>query len=593
MTRYGPTRQVICCLGHPAEIAVRRFPDAWMAGGPPQDGDQVGTAPGGLTVRLTRSIRGTTADVTTRRLAGLLGDGSDPDGAALSAILPPFAAAHRAGPAAPFVFATDWLGLRQLYWWRADGVAAVSTSARALAALAGVELDPTALAVQSRLGWQVGSATPFAGVYTVDPGSVAVLQHGLLQLRRYAAGPQPWDLSRPLPEVVEEMAAALREVVGSYLADHPKTVLQLSGGQDSRVLLAAVPPEHRGGLPAMTLDTRGGAESRVAARLADHCDLHHVVHWLGDGPPPDAATAYRAATGAARALEAMASPLALGALALIETGLEQGHRLSGTGGETARGFYYPGQPRHARTAARLVRRLADWRLFTNEAVDPQALEPDFAATARSAALAAIEESIAGYHTDWLRATDEFYLWQRVRRWAGAHDTAAAVERHLVNPLLDRRVMMLALASSPADKRNSRLTARLIERLDPALARVPLDTGLSPAHLVGGGVRASAGRALATAGKAVSKVRQRLRHEGRAQYGAAGLGALVITHWRATPELLDPVRRTGVVQDTYLDELLDGRRSGAPATVAFLLNLLMAVEAGTDVRQGGTRVRPGG
>lgn len=266
-------------------------------------------------------------------------------------------------------------------------------------------------------------------------------------------------------------------------------------------------------------------------------------------------------------------------LLLIEAEVAQGRRLSGVGGETARGFYYPGQPRHATTSAALVRRLAHWRLFPNEAVDPAALDPDFAAGARTAALAAVEACFAGYHhRDWLRATDEFYLWQRVQRWAGVHASAVATRRASVDPLLDRRFMQLALAPDPADKRHSQLTGRLMYRLSPELAAIPLDSGLVPAQLAHPGLRTSAAVGRVTVTKTARKVWQRARRARRAQLGAADLGRLVQARWREEPELVAPIRRTGVVRDGWLDEVLDGRREAPAATLAFLVNLLVAAEA---------------
>lgn len=566
---------------------VHHHDDGWVALGPPRPGDEPPAA-GRFTVRLARSVRDRTSDLDAKRLASLLGDGGTLDGPALAAILPPFAAAHRAGAGAPVVVAADWLGLRQLYWWQGAGVAAVSTSALALAAFAGAALDLAALGAQSLLGWQLGHATPFTGVTKLAPGSVAVLHQGRVEVRRYAEPALPPEPA-PVDTVVSEMAGILRELHESLLADHPDTVLQLSGGQDSRLQLCAVPPPLRAGMRAFTLDVHGGAESRVAARLARECGLAHEVIWLDERPAPEPATAYRAARDAARALDAMASPVAEAPLALVEAGLAQGYRLVGTGGETARGFYYPGQPRGERNP-RTVERLADWRLFTNEAVDGAALEPEFATAAREGALGTLRACFDGYHADWLRATDEFYLWQRVQRWAGAHDTVSAVRRYSVASLLDRRLMQLALSPPPAEKRASRLTGRLLRHLDPGLARIPLDSGLVPARLATGG--GSVARARVTASKVTRKVWQRVSRARRSQLGAAELGELVLAHWRATPELVDPLRHTGVVRAGWLDGLLDRRHGAAPATLAFLVNLLTAVEA-TDPAARRHRVRPGG
>ena len=87
----------------------------------------------------------------------------------------------------------------------------------------------------------------------------------------------------------------------------------------------------------------------------------------------------------------MASPLALAPLLLAEDRLEQGHRFSGLGGEVARGFYYAGNPSSATTSSHLVERLAHWRIFANEAVEPEALDPEFYGHVRSTTLATLSD----------------------------------------------------------------------------------------------------------------------------------------------------------------------------------------------------------
>jgi asparagine synthase (glutamine-hydrolysing) len=64
-----------------------------------------------------------------------------------------------------------------------------------------------------------------------------------------------------------------------------------------------------------------------------------------------------------------------------------------------------------------------------------------------------------------------------------------------------------------------------------------------------------------------------------------MGRLVVAHWRAKPELLDPLRGGGPVRSDWLDELLDGRRQAQPATVAFLVNLLTANRVPSVARVG--------
>ncbi len=573
------TSRALAYLGDAGEVAFHESADGWVAWAGPEPEDEIDLPAQGFTVRLTRSVRGRGGDVPAKALADMLRDGEAVDGAALGAILPPFAAAHRGGPGRPVVLCGDWLGMRQLFYWQGSGVAAVSTSALALAALSGASLDPAAASMQSLLGHQVGKHTLFREVTKLTHGSYAVLRSGSVSVRRYTDAAVLAAEPMPLSTVVDEMAGILSDIHSAYLDDHPGTVLQLTGGQDSRVLLCAIPPAKRAGVKALTLGVQGAPDVTIAARLSAMCGLDHHVHRLDQQPPVDPAEAHRMALRAAAALDGMASPMALAPLMLAESSLPQGHRLSGAGGETARGFYYPGQPSHAETSPALVSRLAQWRLFLNEAVAAEALDADFAAEASRHAIDQLKEEFSGYSRQWLPATDEFYLFHRVQRWAGAHGTPAAVQRHFVNPMLDRRFLELALATDPEERRNSRLMGRLMSRLDPRLASVALDSGLVPAKLGKPGVATSVAVARVTARKAAGKIRQRLAGKRKPQLGAGELARLVVAHWRAEPGTVEPLRRNGMINPAWLDELLDGRREAPATTLAFLVNLLVASEAG--------------
>jgi asparagine synthase (glutamine-hydrolysing) len=578
--RRAPLMAAVTHIGPVAGrgIAVVHSDDTgWVAFGEEDPYDE--TADGaGFTVRLGRAARTRTEDVTTATLGGLLNDGTRVDGAALAALLPPFAAAHRTYPGGPIVVATDWLGFRQIFIWQGDGVAAVSTSALALRALAGAGpagLNLSNVGLQSLVGWQVGLDTVFTGVSKVGDGSFAVLSDGRVRVSRYIERSLELDERPGFAATVAEMAELLSEFHTNYLADHPSTVLQLTGGQDTRVLLSAVPAKLRPGLRALTLDVHGGADARHAARLSELCGLDHDIYWVDDQAPITPATASELTLRAAAELDCMASPLALAPLLLAESNLDQGHRLSGLGGETCRGFYYFGQPHHTATSTQLVNRLATWRLYANEAVSDAVLEPDFAAAAQADALRLIGASFDGTASEWLRATDEFYLFQRMQRWSGAHGSFAAANRFFINPMFDRRFVQLAHAVSPEDKRGGRLTGQLIAKLDPALAAVPLDSGLIPAKLGQGGLGTRAASARVTAKRLARKIRQRVSRSGRAQLGANEMAALVVAHWRARPDAVAALRGNGIVRESWLDDVLAGQAQAPAATVAFLTNLLVA------------------
>ncbi|GAB3744834.1 hemophore-related protein [Microlunatus parietis] len=563
--------QAVGCLNDslPAEPTLRRTDDGWIAFAGTDPGDLTDPA-GGFTVRLGRAARTRTRDVATTELPAMIANG-----AALTDLLPPFAAAHRPAPGAPIMIAGDWLGFHQLYWWRGPGVSAVSTSARALSILAGGALDPAGLGAQALIGWQIGDATLFAGVHTFGPATIATLHRGGLDLRRYAEPPARPATAPQLDEAVEAMAAILVQWQTAYLDDHPDAMLQLTGGHDSRILLAAIPEQRRAGIRALTLGNPDSPDVMIAAQLVERFGMAHQVYRLDEQRRPTPAETHALALAAARELECAASPLALAPLLLAESHLEQGHRLGGLGGEVARGFYYAGQPAHATTSPHLVDRLARWRLFSNEAVEADAFEPAFLDHARATTLGTLHGLFGP--GDWLRSTDDFYLMQRMHRWAGVHGTVAAIRRHYINPMFDRTFVELALAVAPGDKRDSMLLGRLMRRLDPELARVPLDSGLVPARLGTRSVFTRLSTGTVTARKMVRKVHQRVTRGRRAQLGAADAAALVLEHWRAEPAACEALYGVPLLRAGWLDRVLSGSTPAQPTTVAFLINLLAATD----------------
>jgi asparagine synthase (glutamine-hydrolysing) len=565
-----PISAAVACLTD-GDVGIERVDadeSGWVAFAGRDEHDVLEAPGGAFTVPLGRLMRTREGDLRAADLPALLSDDSK-----LTALLPPFAAAHRADAGEPVIVATDWLGFRQLYWWRGEAAAAVSTSARALSVLAGGQFDAAGLGAQAMIGWQVGDRTPFDGVHAVRPATIASLADGGLEMREFA---QPLAQTGPAPsldEAVEEMAALLRDWQSRYLEAHPDAVLQLTGGHDSRILLGAIPPAQRRGLRALTVGEETHPDVVIAARLSRRCGLRHETHRLGEYSPTPA-EAHELALVAARALECQASPMALTPLLLIEAHLDQGHRLSGLGGEVARGFYYGGQPAAAQTSRRLVERLADWRIFANEAVEPSALDPAFLAEARARTLTTLGDLFE--QGDWLRATDAFYLYQRMHRWAAAHGTVAAVRRRTVNPMFDRRFIELALAVAPADKKDSMLLGRLMTTLDPELAAIPIDSGLIPSRLGTRDLSTRIAIARVTARRATFKVRQKLAHRRRAQIGATETANLVVAHWRASPSSARALGDLPMLNRPWVEGLVRGEHGAAPTTVAFLVNLLAAV-----------------
>jgi asparagine synthase (glutamine-hydrolysing) len=493
----------------------------------------------------------------------------------LRRLLPPFAAVAREADGRVLAV-TDHMGFRQMYVATGDQWAAMSTSARLLARLAGRGIDREAVGVQSLLGWQLGQRTLFAGVRKLDPGESVELMAGSVVNRHFP--PPSDDTHDDVDGAVNRAAAMLRVYLPAFLDDHPDAVLQLTGGQDSRLLLSAIPITRRKGLKIMTLGMPGDSDVEIAAGLARRYGMVHQVHWFDglDSLPP--ARAYALSCRAAARLDCMADPIAFAALSWAEASFDQGPRLSGLGGEVARGFYYLGSTKTVPVTRSRAARLAAWRMFANESVEADALDPEFAEWAHDFANGEVFAALSQNGLDWLSATDELYLRHRMQRWAGVTDTAVCFDREVVNPMLDDRFLDTADALPPRYKHAGLFLSRLQLQLDPELAMVPLD-GRPPPHVyarrsLGNTARLSA----VTAAKFARKARQRLTQSHRPPAGGPVLAAKVVEHWRNNPNELSAVKNVGVVRQSWLDEVLSSKRQPEPSTVALLVNLAVAGEA---------------
>lgn len=494
------------------------------------------------------------------------------DPASLTSLLPPFAVAATV-PGGVRMLA-DSMGFRHLFLAaRSSGAPAMASSALALARSLSTGLDREGLAVQSLLGWQLGDRTLFEGVRKLPAGVVADLSDAGVAI----SSPPPVE-SAPIRFecAVKGAAQILRDSLGALLDDHPDAVLQLTGGMDSRLLLSAVPRSRRSGLRAMTLAVPGSGDVATAAAIATRYRLRHTVHGLADIQALEPEHIWRLCTGASERLDAMADPLALAGQHVAEQAFEQGVRISGLGGEIARGFYYLGRV-HERPYTRAdAVRLADWRMFVNESVEPGLLDRDFAQWARGVAHDAVYTALREGGDEWLRATDWLYLRHRMQRWAGATDLAVSAQRTVINPMLDAEFISIAGRLCPDQKRGARFLAALQVELDPDLARMPLDGRSAPMFYADPPPHAVVVNSLALARKGGRKLAQRVRQGNRPPAGGTVVAAKVVQHWRAEPGVLNPLRESNIVDSRWVDKALGAELEPRPSSVAFVTNLLVGL-----------------
>jgi asparagine synthase (glutamine-hydrolysing) len=186
---------------------------------------------------------------------------------------------------------TDRYGLRHLFWARHGEGIAWASEVKAMLELPGFEpkIDRETVRDFIEMGHHAGDRTWFEGVELLPAGTVLTWDESAraASRRRYWW----WDDIKPLEGVTDEEELA-REVGRLFRAsverrsrNGGRVGLTLSGGLDSRAILAAMPDEN-GPAQAVTFGRKNCDDIRFAARAAEvKGAAHHVVeldaaNWL-------------------------------------------------------------------------------------------------------------------------------------------------------------------------------------------------------------------------------------------------------------------------------------------------------------------------
>ena len=459
------------------------------------------------------------------------------------------------------VAATDPSGLGQLFMATSGGIFLCGSSATLLANLIGAKPCLPSLAAFAQCGSFPFELTPFEGVTKLLAGSRLSIVHGKSRIysvnTRLTAG-----------DARTEFASA----VGALLEAAPGASLELSGGLDSRLILAAIPEICRVGRRAITLSSgsRDDAEVNVARRIARIAGLEHEI------VPPSLASIDNAVDlsdllhHVAEGYDHMANPLDKVALVLAGRSIAQeSPRFGGQNGEIIRGFYYPLQAIEEQASAAQIDRLVNWRLMANDRVAPWL----FSARGKLAlkeATNALKQRLASFDGQWGKALDRIYLRYRMQSWAGAAVSNRFIGHSILWPFFDERFLAAAMAVPPAEKRGSSAAYRMLAALDPMLAEVPLDNGVVPIQMLKGGPIALIGGAVRKVAKALHKIAQRIRPASTAVMGSDAL--LEKWHDLGCYRTLDVagLAKLGLFEEASLVQITSGARRADRATLGFLL-----------------------
>ena len=185
----------------------------------------------------------------------------------------PFAAVMWHDAPRRLTIVTDILGMQPLYFHRQPGMFALASEVRALTSsgLCESRPDPAGWGAFLSFGHSIADRTLAADVRRVAPGSVLVYQpdSDTLSASSYWSWPSA-RLSAVDDSTIDELGDLIVAEVRACLAYHPRPVVCLSGGYDSRLILGVL--DDIGERPAiLTLahpDEQDDLDGKLALRIA-------------------------------------------------------------------------------------------------------------------------------------------------------------------------------------------------------------------------------------------------------------------------------------------------------------------------------------
>lgn len=183
-------------------------------------------------------------------------------------------------PRKRFLVARDHVGIKPLYWTRANGAFVCASEIKALFAFPGVrrDADPDAVVQHLTLRYAAAPRTMFAGIEKLPPGHRLLIEDGRTSLSRWYRVRYEPKLTLSDDEALREVEARLTASVRSHLMSDVPLGALLSGGVDSSLVVALM--SRMSDRPVQTFsvgfDAAGPySELPFARKVAEHCRTEH------------------------------------------------------------------------------------------------------------------------------------------------------------------------------------------------------------------------------------------------------------------------------------------------------------------------------
>lgn len=361
-------------------------------------------------------------------------------------------------------------GSRHLYVRTRAAYVAFATHVSSLAALPGeVEVDDQAVAEMFNYGYPGGERSLLADVRLLPPASRLEVSATGVRLVTYWQPAFDNDTPVEVDEWIDEGARRLSASVDAALRRFPRSAIPLSGGLDSRAILAFA-ARQRPGLPVHHCSWYAG-EAAIARQLAEVAQAHwHEYDPLGFDFASILDEGSRTSGGSVHAHQFWFLPVAraIGESGEVDAVLD-GYLMDVFFGDTF--LVLPG-PETETTFARqaVIDRL--WRRC-HPRFAQRVFRPAFAAAYEEGHRAHLAEQTARIHDEGVsNYIHRFSFANRSNRYSVALPNVQRQHVEYVYPGLSRSLVDLYLRTPPAIKQGAAFSRAILARHAPRMAAVP-------------------------------------------------------------------------------------------------------------------------
>ncbi len=361
---------------------------------------------------------------------------------------------------------TDRFGGIAIYYLATRGLIALSDSVEALAKLAGaLHLDRQGISEFLETGFMVGDKTHFQEIRKLRPGTINEIVSGEITTTRY------WDyaaLDCRTAHPGERIASEFNRYVEQGIGYSGRAALPLSGGMDSRAILAAC-LEHRKRLNCYTFGNFPNDDVRIVKNIRLDTSLPHrfnaINREMTETGIRDIDQLNSECSASVNAV--MFSPMVLSNRMAAES---EPLLLCGIGGEMLRGCLIHNRhrgPADVGSAARLLlKRFHVGRRTPGMVKHPEA-SPGWDFVLESYR----QEMRASDACDPIRALENFYLQNRVANFGARAVYLCSKDIILWDPWLYTPILEANVSVTDRDKLHYAVHRRIIELNSPVLAGV--------------------------------------------------------------------------------------------------------------------------